>query len=239
MAFTHAEVPAVCNDANPRMQDSAKAYPTIRELELARLLGKVTGAHEGIISSLCPIHTKDVSADQTSDPLYGYRPAMNAIASQLGSELTTQCLPTRLDIDQKANPPQVPCLVLGTFSGPPGVHGVPAQCKEVKGRAFTDAEPAVLQEFKNNQHAAWVQGGGLGPDPSMNLTCEVIQVTPNTPCDVNSENGWCYVENSGTSNRCAQELLFSRTALASGVIMSLQCLEASDNVLGDAGGGGD
>jgi hypothetical protein len=235
--FTHAEVPAVCNDANPRIQDSAKAYPTIRELDLARLLGQVPGAHEGIISSLCPIHTRDMSADQMSDPLYGYRPAMNTIVSQLTSELTTQCLPTRLDIDQKATPARVPCLVLGTFSGPPGVHGVPAQCKDVKGGAFTDAEPTVLQEFKNNQHAAWAQGGGQGPDPSLNLTCEVIQATPNTPCDVNSENGWCYVENGGTSKKCPQELLFSPTALASGVIMSLQCLEASDNVLGDAGGG--
>jgi hypothetical protein len=234
--FTHAEVPAVCNDANPRMQDSAKAYPTIRELDLARLLGQVPDANEGIISSLCPIHTTDMSPDHKSDPLYGYRPAMNAIVAKLAAHLTQQCLPTRLDIDQKANPPRVPCLVLGTFPGPPGAVGVPTQCTDVKGGAFVDAEPDVLHEFKNNQHTAWVQGGSTGPDPSTNLTCEVRQVTPNTPCDVNSERGWCYVENTGNSMECPQEILFNPTALVSGVTMSLQCLEASQNFLGDGGG---
>jgi hypothetical protein len=235
-AFTHAEVPAVCNDANPRLQDSAKAYPTIRELDLARLLGQVPNANEGIISSLCPIHTTDMSPDHMSDPLYGYRPAMDAIVNRLRSALATQCLPNRLDIDLTANPPRVPCLVLGTFAGPPGAAGVPTQCSDVKGKAFTNAEPSVLQEFKNDQHAAWVQGGRKGPDPSTNLTCEVNQVTPNTPCDVNGESGWCYVENSGNPMKCAQEIRFSPTALVSGVIMSLQCLEPSVDLLGDGGG---
>ena len=230
--FTHAEVPAVCNDANPRMQDYAKAYPTIRELELAHLLGQVPGAHEGIISSLCPIHTTDMSPDHKSDPLYGYRPAMNAIIAQLASALTNQCLPTRLVIDPKTN--QVPCLILGTFSDPPGMNGVPARCQDVQGGAYTDADPTVLGEFEKNQHATWMQGGSVGPDPSTDLTCEVIQVTPNTLCDVNDENGWCYVENDGASTKCAQEILFSRTALTHGVTTSLQCMEAAGTLVGAA-----
>ena len=62
-AFTHQQVPAVCNDADPTIQDYAKTYPTIRELELAKLMGS-----QGIISSLCPIHTSEQGA---GDPLYG------------------------------------------------------------------------------------------------------------------------------------------------------------------------
>jgi hypothetical protein len=81
-SFTHAEVPAVCEDMIPTQQDYAKAYPTVRELELAHLLGQVSGANEGIISSLCPIHTVDLSSDGT-DPLYGYRPAMNALVTRM------------------------------------------------------------------------------------------------------------------------------------------------------------
>jgi len=92
----------------------------------------------------------------------------------------------------------------------------------------------VLKEFQDDQRGAWMRGGSAGPDPSLNLTCEVIQVTPNTPCDVNDENGWCYVENSGDPQKCPQEILFSRTALASNVVMSLQCLETSPNGLDDA-----
>jgi hypothetical protein len=79
-AFTHAEVPAVCNDTVPTQQDFAKAYPTIRELEVAHLLGKVNGANEGIISSICPIHTVE---SYPNDPLYGYRPAMNALVARM------------------------------------------------------------------------------------------------------------------------------------------------------------
>ncbi len=81
-SFTHAEVPAVCEDMIPTQQDYAKAYPTIRELELAHLLGQVSGANEGVVSSLCPIHTTDMSA-AGNDPLFGYRPAMNALINRM------------------------------------------------------------------------------------------------------------------------------------------------------------
>jgi hypothetical protein len=83
-SFTHDQVPAVCNDATPTQQDYAKAYPTIRELLLAKLLGEVPGANEGVVSSLCPIHTIEGEA---GDPLYGYRPAMSAIVERLTQSL--------------------------------------------------------------------------------------------------------------------------------------------------------
>jgi hypothetical protein len=83
-AFTHAQVPAVCNDTTPTQQDSAKAYPTVRELLLAKLLGQVPGANEGVISSICPIHTEEATP---GDPLYGYRPAVSAIVARLKHSL--------------------------------------------------------------------------------------------------------------------------------------------------------
>ena len=82
--FTHAQVPAVCNDTTTTQQDYAKAYPTIRELLLAKLLGEVPGANEGVISSICPIHTVEGEA---GDPLYGYRPAVSAIVERLKQSL--------------------------------------------------------------------------------------------------------------------------------------------------------
>jgi len=83
-AFTHAQVPAVCNDATPTQQDYAKAYPTIRELLLAQQLGEVDGANQGVVSSLCPIHSVPATPN---DPLYGYRPAMAAIVDRLRNSL--------------------------------------------------------------------------------------------------------------------------------------------------------
>ncbi len=83
-SFTHEQVPAACNDATPTQQDYAKAYPTVRELLLAKLLGQVQGANEGIISSICPIHTTEATP---GDPLYGYRPAAAAIVNRLKQSL--------------------------------------------------------------------------------------------------------------------------------------------------------
>jgi hypothetical protein len=58
----------------------AKAYPTIRELTLAQLMG-----NQGVVSSLCPIHTTELG---TNDPLYGYRPAATALINRLANQLS-------------------------------------------------------------------------------------------------------------------------------------------------------
>jgi hypothetical protein len=75
-SFTADEVPAVCNNVTPTQQDYAKAYPTVREIQLAKLLGDVSGANPGVVSSICPIHNTELTP---GDPLYGYRPAIDAL----------------------------------------------------------------------------------------------------------------------------------------------------------------
>ena len=71
-------VPPVCaigSTGDYNEQRYAKAYPTIRELMLAQRVGS-----QGIVSSLCPIHTVD--EDGGDDPVYGYRPAIVAIVGR-------------------------------------------------------------------------------------------------------------------------------------------------------------
>ncbi len=63
--------PPVCDLNTPTMQIAAKAYPTIRELVVARELGT-----RATVSSLCPIH---ITEQTPNDPLYGYRPAIGGI----------------------------------------------------------------------------------------------------------------------------------------------------------------
>ncbi|HEY4013003.1 MAG TPA: hypothetical protein VGM06_06680, partial [Polyangiaceae bacterium] len=72
-------------------QIKGKAYPGIAELVVAHHMGG-----QGIVSSLCPIHT---TATSDSDPVYGYRPAVNAIVNRLKNALSVQCLPQKLTID--------------------------------------------------------------------------------------------------------------------------------------------
>ena len=75
-SFSPAQIPAVCNSTTPTLQDSAKAYPTVRGILLAKLLGEVSGANPGVVSSICPIHESELSP---GDPLYGYRPAISSL----------------------------------------------------------------------------------------------------------------------------------------------------------------
>ena len=227
-SFTPAELPAVCNTATPTTQDYAKAYPTIRELLLAKLLGKVQGANEGIVSSLCPIHTEEQTP---GDPLFGYRPAMNSIVNSLRKALTPECLPERLPKAPDASGAlAVPCLVLGTF--PPG-NSAPTDCSSLPG--YSPVDPTVLQRFKNDQHNTFMDQGSVGTDPLDELTCQLNQLPANSTCDQGTTVGWCYVDN-GTSSAmdCPQAIVFTPRALVDNVITNLQCLEAQQADQADA-----
>ena len=79
-AGSHEDTPPTCDTTIPTQQDFARAYPTIRELLLAKLLGS-----QGVVSSMCPIHTVDNATGD--DPLYGYRPAMNAVVDRIKGSL--------------------------------------------------------------------------------------------------------------------------------------------------------
>jgi len=230
-SFTHEELPAVCNDNTTTQQDSAKAYPTIRELLLAKLMGQ-----QGIVSSLCPIHTMDNATK--NDPLFGYRPAMNAIVNRLKSQLGITCLPQPLTIGKDMNGNNaVQCLVLGTF--PMGSY---PNCASVTGGGWSDPDPTILQHFHEDQTAGWMASGSAGTDPAMLLTCELAQLPPLTNCAVKGSttngkpsDGWCYV--SPASATCAQAILFSANAAGVGATTSLQCLEQAQSVV-DAGAAG-
>jgi hypothetical protein len=235
--FSKDEVPAVCNDTDPSKyteQDSAKAYPTIRELEVAHLLGQIQGANEGIISSLCPIHTADNSTGD--DPLYGYRPAMNAIITRLKQALSHTCLPQQLDVDPATS--QVQCLVLVTFPKNTPPNG---NCEDPSlNGAYKTPDPTVLQHFNNDQHAQWLasQTPGVTPpdDPSTLTTCSLKQLPARMDCSVKSamnQLGWCYVD-EGMVQGCPQAILFAPGAVTGSATTSLQCIEASNSVVGDA-----
>jgi hypothetical protein len=59
-----------------------KAYPSLREMVIAHKMGM-----NGIVSSLCPIHVTPVNNDNPPDPLFGYRPAWQAIVDRFAGSL--------------------------------------------------------------------------------------------------------------------------------------------------------
>jgi hypothetical protein len=74
--LTPDELSPVCDPANPNSQLYAKAYPTERELLLAKLLGP-----QGLVASICPVDVTDSATGD--DPLYGYRPAISNLVSRM------------------------------------------------------------------------------------------------------------------------------------------------------------
>ena len=70
------QLPPLCDPTTITTQTGAKAYPTIRELLLTKLLGS-----QGVVSSICPIHVADSATHD--DPLYGYRPALEVILNRV------------------------------------------------------------------------------------------------------------------------------------------------------------
>jgi hypothetical protein len=215
-----------CGTANDyTTQYYAKAYPTIRELTLAQLLGP-----QGIISSLCPIHPKET---ETGDPLYGYRPAITAIVNRLKSALSTQCLPQPLDAVETDAGLALPCLALaslpGTVSGDEGT-----ECPKHPG--LKPPDPVVLANFNANQHAAWLNATGT-TDLSKLATCEVqqISVPPGGTCvePGATKQGWCYVTGHAAGACDTQAVLFTPNTVPNGSTVNLQCILA--NVSTDGG----
>ncbi len=71
-----SQLPPICDQTTITKQTGGKAYPTIRELLLAKMMGQ-----QGVVSSICPIHVADNATHD--DPLFGYRPAVELLVDRL------------------------------------------------------------------------------------------------------------------------------------------------------------
>jgi hypothetical protein len=210
--------PLCASVANPTSQTSAKAYPTIRELDLAYKMGT-----NGIVSSICPIDVSDNAAG--NDPLYGYRPAVATIINRLKSALTTQCLPQTL---QQEDGGAVPCLILVTLPAATNANNPEPDCASHAGYSVPNTQ--ILQQYLASAEQQWLANDkGPGPDPKTLPTCQVQEITglaPGASCKGSSEQGWCYVTGAG-AGACAQAIDFSSGTLPTGAAVSLQCIESS------------
>jgi len=83
------------------VQRYAKAYPGVRQLEVARDFN--WGA---IVASICP----KVAIGSIADPSYGYNPAVNTIIDRMKSTLAGQCLNQYVDLPKGADGNPDPAL---------------------------------------------------------------------------------------------------------------------------------
>jgi hypothetical protein len=230
------------------LQVNGKAYPSVREMIIAKAMSNSTVGNQGIVSSLCPIHV----TDSGNDPLFGYRPAVNAIINRLKNSLSNQCLPQKLNA---AGDGSVPCLIIaqlansvgpGACANPGGAcdpnqgllgPGVPGA-----GGASAPLTQDILTKFCQAQEAAYVAAKGTpgGPnDPDLFPACALQQLTTANnagdfdsagSCAASKDPGWCYVQGQA-ANGCPQAILFSNGEPPHGATVSLQCIEESVQVI--------
>jgi hypothetical protein len=221
--LTHDQTPPVCSDTMPTMQVAAKAYPTVRELLVAKMMGV-----QGIVSSICPVDVLDNAAGD--DPLYGYRPAVSAIVDRLKGALTFACLPRQLPVVNGA----ATCVMLVTLPAQAGGSCTHPTCDASRGLAQPD--PTVLANFCAKQEAAYLMYGGVAEapgDPASESVCELRQLTtldpqasaefdPGGSCAASANPGWCYTQ-SVTETGCAQSLVFANGAVPQGALTTIEC----------------
>jgi hypothetical protein len=214
----HEQVSPVCDSTDINKQVKAKAYPTNRELLLAKLL-----KGQAIVSSICPI---DTANSDPSNAVYGYRPAVAGIIDRLKQGLTQSCLPEPLDVDSTG---AVECMVLAQL---PALGGESA-CDPSLGLSVPDA--SILANYRATAESNWQANGGTASgvlDPAGYPVCQVSQLESKDlvggSCKRATKPGWCYVTGANADG-CAQEVLFSPNSLPSGSKVSLECLEAAGN----------
>jgi hypothetical protein len=219
-----ANTPLCQKDANgdyTTTQINGKAYPALAELEVAHAMATQPSGVQSIVSSLCPIHTLPSSA---TDPVYGYRPAMNAIVDRLKVDLSAQCLAQPLTLDPATQ--AVPCIVLAALPS----AGTESVCATTPGLT---TPPTQVLDALQTAHAAWLAAGGASsgrPDPTSFPTCAINQLTPvndatdfeNGTCVTGTDIGWCYVQGPPAGG-CMQQIAFSAGFPPQGATLTLQC----------------
>jgi hypothetical protein len=214
--------PPLCtNPSDPYQQTRGKAYPGIRELTLVHAMDQQQSKN-GIAASLCP---RTITTG-SSDPNYGYNPAVDVVIAKLKSALGSTCIPRDLTLTGG----QAPCTVLELLPTEGLEDDLPGDCDPSKGLSVP--LPEVLAQYRSEQEES---GNGDATDALTKRTvCQLGQLA--APCFANDAPGWCY-ETAGqdpTLGTCPQAVKISGTGAVPGALVSISCVE-SETGLPDAG----
>jgi len=196
-ATSTADGPPLCDPANRTSQIRGKAYPTIRELRVAKALGD-----SAVVASICP----KVVTGSTIDPSYGYNPAMQGIVDRLKDALGGSCLGQTLPIEPDGS---VGCEVLVVF---------PTRTDQADGctdPGLSQPSADVLAAFDQQYEASL--GGVSAPPPP--VAC-VLQQLVGVNCEGAASPGWCYLQ--GVEG-CKQAIRFGASGPPVGTTVELQC----------------
>lgn len=197
----------LCAADDKSVQVKGKAYPTRRELVLAKELGD-----QAVVTSLCPRQLTSPNADD-----YGYRPAVRAITHRLERSLVGSCLPRALERqDAQGN---VACLVLAALRD----AGPESECDRYGLKA---PDEPMLQQVRDRMRAE------DGDEAARHPVCIVPQVAvPSGQTCRDSSDGiaFCYAE-APQITRCEHAIAFTKASQRlEGARFTMQCLQRAAN----------
>jgi len=165
----------------------AKAYPGLRQLELIRQFGHIT--NNSIAASICP---KVQSAGMpTTDPNYGYNPAVTALVDRMKSALAPSCLADPIRPDANG---AIACNVLEVAGG----SGSSCACSGAgRSTASASSASAIRRRLADALYC-----GGVGQPACEDLcVCEINQLPPaelgacqNDASVPANSAGYCYLD---------------------------------------------
>jgi hypothetical protein len=189
---------------NPLCQDStgysqlqlyAKAFPGTRQLQVLKDVG-----YGSMVASICP----KVTTGDTTDPSYGYNPAVETINDRLTPVLAGQCLSIGIELPTSPSGNVDPtlvgerCVVVETTQNPDAAC---APCDSSKNRKTVspNMEQTVLARLK----ATGQCGDPVPCDSARWCMCELGVATDLDAClnelepDESKVFGWCYIDATG------------------------------------------
>ena len=208
--------PVAKSEATTRKQIRAKAYPTTRELQLARALGS-----RGIAASLCPLRIAPAAGlTKDSDPDYGYNPAVKSIVDRLADAINARCLSQPLKPTSEAGQPVVvDCAMYEIVA-----DGTPAQDGECAGRPNRlVGDSGILARFRESLRAE----GSVEQAGKQICVLKQLPVLAGDTCLGSGQQGWCYVQASGgktPAGKCGQAVVFQKDTLVNGSQVRIQCV---------------
>lgn len=191
----------LCDPKQKGVQVRGKAYPTRRELMVAKELGD-----RAVVASLCPRQVTNPNADD-----FGYRPAAARIVDRLAGALVGSCLPRPLE---RAAGDDVPCLVLAQLA----TKGTQAECEKRGLKAASDEVVRTFRERRKDED---------DEDVSAYPVCEVPfrDVAKGETCSDDDDLGFCAVQDA-PGLTCSNALVFTKgMSKFAGARFSMQCVQ--------------
>jgi hypothetical protein len=194
----------LCAAEDRRVQIKGKAYPTRRELMVAKELEE-----QGVVASLCPKQLTNASADD-----YGYRPAVRTITDRLERSLVGSCLPRELTREGDG---KVACSVLAILP-----DETPNETTECARFGLKPPSAALAKQLRERLVEDEDEASTKLP------ICEVPQISVEkgeTCRDASEDIAFCYAEAQAIT-KCAHSLSFTKASQKlNGARFTMQCIQ--------------